>query len=41
MANDLDTQPVTIQQRLTCALRNARCNNLNNTGNKVLVRVNW
>jgi len=35
-----------MQQRLTCALKNARllsdvCCCLNNTGNKILFRINW
>jgi hypothetical protein len=45
-ATDLDTQPTMAQQRLTCALKNARllshgCCCLNNTGNKILFRINW
>ena len=45
-ATDLDTQLTTTQHRLTCALKNARllpdgCCYLNNTGNKILFKINW
>ena len=45
-ATDLDTQPKTKQQRLTCALKNTRllpdgCCRLNNTGKKILFRMKW
>jgi len=45
-ATNLDTQPKTMQQRLMCALENARllpdvCCCFNNMGNKILFRINW
>ena len=46
MPTNLDTQPITMQQGLMCALKNARlppdgylC--LNDTGNKIPFRINW
>jgi hypothetical protein len=46
MTTNLETQPTTMQQRLTCALENAGllpdvCCCLNNMGNKILFRINW
>jgi hypothetical protein len=46
MTTDLDTQPKTTQQSLTCALKNIRflpdgCYCLNNTSNKIHFRINW
>jgi hypothetical protein len=45
-ATDLNTTPKTTQQRLACAIKNARllpdgCRCLNDTGNKILFRINW
>jgi hypothetical protein len=45
-AADLDIQPTTKQQRLTCALKNSRllpdgCCWLINTGKKILFRIKW
>ena len=45
-ATDLSTYLTTMKQRLSCALKNARfladsCHCLNNTGTKILFRVNW
>jgi hypothetical protein len=44
-ATDLDTQPTTMQHRLTCALKNARllrdgCCGLNDKRNEILFRIN-
>ena len=45
-SNDLDTQPTTTQQRMTCAFKNVRllsdgCFCLKNTVNKILFRISW
>jgi hypothetical protein len=45
-ATDLDTQPITTQQRLKFALKNARlmpddCCCLNNAGSKILFNIKW
>jgi len=45
MATDPNTQLTTMQQRQTCAIKNARllpdgCSFLNDTGNELLFRIN-